>query len=138
MTVTVQCKSILRLKICSVVLHPGRKPACSSSMIFSASGFRRFGMIFSLTLLGWLIRLMVRKFWNSCKLPFFGRVMTRDWVHGVGHSPVRQILLQIISRALTMASPLCLSSYVGILSSPADFPFFSDFTAASTSSRRMG
>ena len=36
-----------------------------------------------------------------------GGVMTRDWVHGVGHSPVRQILLQILSRALTMASPPC-------------------------------
>ena len=32
--------------------------------------------------------------------------MTRVWVHDVGHSPVRQILLQIISRALTMSSPL--------------------------------
>ena len=29
----------------------------------------------------------------------------RDWVHGVGHSPVCQILLQIVSRGLIMASP---------------------------------
>ena len=37
--------------------------------------------------------------------------MTRDWVHGVGHSPVCQILLQIVTRTLL---------------TPADFPFFSD------------
>ena len=62
----------------------------------------------------------------------------RDWVHGVGHSPVCQILLQIVSRALTMASPPACTSSAGTLSAPADFPFLSDFTAASTSSRRMG
>ena len=57
----------------------------------------------------------------------------RDWVHGVGHSPVCQILLQIVSGALIMASPPACT-----LSAPADFPFLGDFTAASTSSRRMG
>ena len=62
----------------------------------------------------------------------------RDWVHGVGHSTVCQILLHIVSRALVMASPpVCISS-AGTLSAPADFPFLSDFTADSTSSRRMG
>ena len=62
----------------------------------------------------------------------------RDWVHGLGHSRVCQILLQIVSRALIMAStPACTSSD-GALSAPADFPFLSDFTAASTSSRKIG
>ena len=34
-----------RLKICSVVLLPALKPACSSAMIFSACGFNLFSMI---------------------------------------------------------------------------------------------
>ena len=38
-------------------------------------------MVFSMTLLVWMMR---------------GNVMTEDWVHGVGHSPVCQILLQIV------------------------------------------
>ena len=50
---------IRRLKICSVVLRPALKPTCSSAMIFSACGFNLFSMIFSMTLLGWLMRLIV-------------------------------------------------------------------------------
>ena len=30
--------------------------------------------------------------------------MTKDWVHGVGHSPVCQILLQIVVRAVITSS----------------------------------
>ena len=41
-----------RLKICSVVLLPALKPACSSAMITSACGFNLFSMTFSMTLLG--------------------------------------------------------------------------------------
>ena len=41
-----------RLKICSVVLLPALKPACSSVTVFSAYGFNLFSMIFSMTLLG--------------------------------------------------------------------------------------
>ena len=48
-----------RLKIYSVVLLPALKSACSSAMI-SACGFNLFSMIFTLTLLGWLMRLIVR------------------------------------------------------------------------------
>ena len=48
------------LRICSVVLLPALKPAYSSAMIFSACGFNQFNMIFSMTLLGWLMRLIVR------------------------------------------------------------------------------
>ena len=64
--------------------------------------------------------------------------MTKDWVHGVGHSPVRQILLQIVVRAVITSSPPAWTSSAGMLSTPADFPFFSDCTAASTSVRKMG
>ena len=44
--------SNLRLKICSVVLHPALKPACSSLMISSACSFSLFRRILSMTLLG--------------------------------------------------------------------------------------
>ena len=64
--------------------------------------------------------------------------MNSDWVYDVGHSPVCQILLQIVVSASIMASPPACTSYTATLSAPADFSFFSDFTAASTSSRRMG
>ena len=43
---------IRRLKICSVVLLPALKPACSSAMVLSACGFNLFSMTFSMTLLG--------------------------------------------------------------------------------------
>ena len=36
---------IRRLKICSVMLFPALKPACSSAMIFSACGSNLFSMI---------------------------------------------------------------------------------------------
>ena len=64
--------------------------------------------------------------------------MTKDWVHGVGHSPVCQILLQIVVRAVITSSPPAWTSSAGMLSTPADFPFFNDCTEASTSLRRMG
>ena len=68
----------------------------------------------------------------------FGSVMTRDWVHGVGHSPVCQILLQIVVRVVITSSPPAWTSYAGMFSTPADFLFFNDWTAASTSLQRMG
>ena len=64
--------------------------------------------------------------------------MTEDWVHGVGHSPVCQILLQIVVRAVITSSPSDWTSSAGMLLTPADFAFFNDCTAASTSLRRMG
>ena len=64
--------------------------------------------------------------------------MTKDWVHGVGHSPVCQTLLQIVVRAVITSSPPAWASSAGMLSTPADFSFFNDCTAASTSLRRMG
>ena len=49
-------KRICRLKICSVVLLLALKPACSSAMTFSACCFNLLSMIFSTTLLMWLMR----------------------------------------------------------------------------------
>ena len=56
----------------------------------------------------------------------------------VGHSPVFQILLQIVVRMSVMASPPAWTNSAGMLSTPADFPIFSALTSASTSSRRIG
>ena len=126
------------MKICSVVLLPALKPACFSAMIFFACGFSLFRMILSMTLLGRLMRLIVRQLWHCCRLPFLGSVMTKDWVHGVGHSPVCQILLQIVVRAVITSSPPAWTSSAGILSTPAHFPFFNACIAASISLRRMG
>ena len=121
------------MKICSAVPLPALK-VCSSAMIFLACGFDFFSMIYSIVLLVWLMRLLIRWFLHSCKVPFLGSVMTKDWVHGVGHSPV----CQIVVKAVITSSPHAWTSSAGILSTPADFSFFSDCTAASTSFRRMG
>ena len=64
--------------------------------------------------------------------------MIKFWVHGVGNSPVCQILLQIVVRAVITASPPAWTSPASVLSTPDDFPFFSDCTSASTFLRRMG
>ena len=65
-------------------------------------------------------------------------VMTEDWVPGVGHSPVCQIVLQIVVRAVITSSPPAWSGSAGMLWTPTDLPFFNDCTAVSTSLRRMG
>ena len=57
-------------------------------------------------------------------------------VQGVGHSPVFQILLQMRNISI-IASPPAWTSSDGMLSTPADLSFFSDFTAASTASHRI-
>ena len=64
--------------------------------------------------------------------------MTKDWVHEVGHSPVCQILLQIVVRAVITSSLPARTSSAGMLSTLADFPFLNDCTAASTSLRSLG
>ena len=64
--------------------------------------------------------------------------MTEDWVHGVCHFPVCQILLQIVVRAVITSSPPAWTISSGMLSTPADFPFFNDCTAVSTSLRMVG
>ena len=76
-------------------------------------------MIFNMTLLGWLIL-------HRCKFPFFGRVITRDLVHSVGHSPVFKV------RTSVVASPPMLTNSAGMLVTPADFPICSALNAAST------
>ena len=112
-------------------------PTCSSARIFSACGFNLFCMIFSMTLLEWLMRLIFRKFWHCCRLLLWESVITKDWVHRVGLSLACQILLQIVVRAVITSSPPAWTSSAGMLPTPADFSFFNDNNAASTSFRRV-
>ena len=58
-------------------------------------GFKPVHDDFSMTLLECLMRLVVLLIWQSCKLPFFRARNNQLQSHGVGHSPVLQILLQI-------------------------------------------
>ena len=83
------------LKVCSTVLRPGLKLACSSASSSSALSLSRLRTTRSMILLGWLIRLMVRQFWNWSRLPFFEKGMTSDYVHSFGHPFFSQILWQI-------------------------------------------
>ena len=52
--------------------------------------------------------------------------MTEDWVQAVGHSPVSQISLQIVVRAVITSSPPAWASSAGMLLTPGDFPLLSD------------
>ena len=63
-------------------------------------------------------------------------MITRALFHSVGHSLAFKILLQTEDRASIMASLTALTN--SMLSAPADFTIFSDYTAASTSSRTIG
>ena len=64
--------------------------------------------------------------------------MTKDWVHGAGHSPVWRILVQSVVIDVITCSPPAWTSSAGMLSTQADFHFSNDCTGASTSLRRMG
>ena len=70
--------------------------------------------------------------------PFLGSVITDDVVHALGHSPACHILLHILVRKTISDSPPALISSPGMLSTPADFPLFSDLGATSTSVLSIG
>ena len=110
-------------------------PSCSEACLFFGDDLLRlrfslFAMIFSMILLGWLMRLIVRQFWHCCRLPFLGSVMTKDWIQGAGHFPVCQILSQIVVKAVITSYPPAWTRPAGMLSTPTHFPFFSECTAA--------
>ena len=71
------------MKKLSIVLYPARKPACSSAMMFSACGLSLDGLQHDFT---WVVD-------EAYCTVVLTSVMTIDWVHGVGQSPVCQILL---------------------------------------------
>ena len=57
------------------------------------------------------MRPFIREFWHCYGLSFFGSVMIKDWVHGVGHSPVGQILLQIVVRSVIYVLSTCVGQF---------------------------
>ena len=59
--------------------------------------------------------------------------MSKAWVQGVGHSPVCQLLFQIVVRAVITSSWPAWTSSAGMMSTPADFSFFNVYTAESAS-----
>ena len=67
------------------------------------------------------------------QVAFLGKCDDSGLDSRVSHSPVYQILLQIVVGAAIMSSLPAWTSSVGMLSTPAVFPFVSDCTAASTS-----
>ena len=75
---------------------------------------------------------------HCCRLPFSGSVMTKDWVHGVGHSPVCQILLQIVVRPVITSSPPAWTSSTGCCGLQLTSLSSVICSAASTSLRKMG
>ena len=84
-----------------MVLLPALKPACSSKMIFSAHVQYDLQHDFA-----WLTdEAYCSVVLALLQVAFLGSVMTKDWVHWVGHSPVCQIVLQIVVRAVITSSP---------------------------------
>ncbi len=84
------------------------------------------------TLLGWLVNIMVLQSWHCLMLPFFGRGITSDLVHSVGHFSVPRssdIDLLVFLLFLPRFTPLLISSE-GTLYIPGYLPVF---TAVSTS-----
>ena len=82
-----------------MVLLPALNPACSSAIISSVWGLSLFKITFSMTDEAdssvVLAELQVALF----------RECNNQRVHGVGHSPVLQILLQISIRTSIVVSP---------------------------------
>ena len=85
-----------------------------------------------------MIKLMLLSFWHRCKFLFLGSVITMDWVHVVGHSPVFQILLQIATRA-SIYYIVILIGLILLVCYPLqpDIFIFDALTAAITSSHRI-
>ena len=128
----------LQLKICSTVLHPALKPACSDDSSSPALDFRWLRIMQSITLLGWLIRLIVLWFLHCLRFPFFGTGIISDCVHSFGHFFCSQIHWHRAVRALTTSLPPFFTSSEGMLSTSGDLPSFRLRTAASTFSFSIG
>ena len=128
----------LQLKICSTVPCLALKSAWSSDSSSSALDFRWLRIMQSITLLGWLIRLIILWFSHCLRFPFFGSGIINDCVHSFGHFFCSLICWHRAVRALTTTSPPFFTSSKGMLSTPGDLPSFSLHTAASTSSFSIG
>ena len=105
---------------CSVMLLPTLSPACSSAITSWACGFGPVQDDFQHDFFSWMTdeadgSLVM----DSCNLPFLWRVIISDWVHGVGHSPVFRILLQIFH-----GLPVCLTKFCRYMINSGRFPLF--------------
>ena len=56
------------------------------------------------------LSMLYAVFWHCCRLPFLGSIMTKDWVHGVGHSAVccRRLSRERWLRLLHLLGPVLL------------------------------
>ena len=115
------CMMTRLLKICSTVLRPDLKPACSSASSSSAVALSRLRTTQSMVLLGCLIRLMVRQFRHCLILLLCGKCRKSNCVHSFGHSCNSHTFWHIAVRTVVVASPPFLSSSEGMLSTPGDF-----------------
>lgn len=90
-----------------VQMFGGENKGCMPHLVkLSACVFSLLSRILSITLQGWLMRLMVQYFWQFWSLYFFDSVINSDCVHVEGHWPVCQILLQIlVSMLMVMLLP---------------------------------
>ena len=61
------------------------------------------------TLRGWLVKLMVRQSMHCLRLPFFGRGITSDLVHSIGHFSIPRSS-DIVSGFTVPSTPLLISS----------------------------
>ena len=68
---------------------------------------------------------------------FLGRVITRDLVHFVDHSPGFKMLLQKEVKMSVVASHPILTISAGMFCFPVELSIFCILTAASTKSRRV-
>ena len=98
-------------------------PACSSAKISSAWGLSLFKMTVSMTLLGWLIRLTVLYFWQSCMLPFLGSIIIRSpWDLSFPCFP--DLIQTFVKTSITVSTPAWTSSAgIHVLSIPVDYSF---------------
>ena len=72
----------------------------------------------------------------KCAIIIIIIIIIKDWAHCVGHCPAFEIFWQITCSESIMALPPAGTSSAGMLSMPAAFLFFRNFTASFTSSLR--
>ena len=87
-----------------MVLLPALNPASSSAIISCAGGLSLFKMIYSLSLLEWLMGL-INLVLAELKVAVFTECSNQRLSLGIGQSPDLQIRFQISVKTATMVSP---------------------------------
>ena len=83
---------LCKMNICSVVLLPCRKPACSALNLLSAPFFKHSIRILPNTLLAITRSVIPHQFVHSFKLPFFGSLTISPFNHSCGITLFSQII----------------------------------------------